>query len=116
MISTKRIYEPCNNEDGYRVLVDRLWPRGVSKNQADIDLWLKDAAPSTSLRKWFNHDPEKWLEFKERYFVELNENTQILQPVLEALKRGTVTLLYTTRTKQYNHAIALKEYLTSIRE
>jgi len=108
MIKVKRVYEPIEKEDGIRVLVDRLWPRGVKKDK--VDVWLKDIAPSDELREWYKHDPDKWEEFKKRYFEELDKNlkTTIL---LQLVKKGeNITLLYASRSP-YNNAIALKEYL-----
>jgi uncharacterized protein YeaO (DUF488 family) len=113
-IKLKRIYEPIGQNDGYRVLVDRLWPRGVSKNHAKIDLWLKETAPSTALRRWFNHDPKKWSEFRARYFAELDTNRQLLQPLLEAANMGNVTLVYASRDEEHNQAVALREYLETL--
>jgi uncharacterized protein YeaO (DUF488 family) len=113
-ISLKRIYEPIEERDGYRVLVDRLWPRGVSKRDAAIDLWLKETAPSTALRQWFNHESEKWNEFKVRYFTELDDNRQYLQQLLNVAKEGNVTLIYSSREKEHNQAVALREYLEKL--
>ncbi|HLV33550.1 MAG TPA: DUF488 domain-containing protein [Spirillospora sp.] len=113
-IAIKRIYEPVSDQDGLRVLVDRLWPRGIRKDTAAIDLWLKDIAPTTALRRWFNHDPEKWDEFKARYFAELDNNRENLQPLLEAVREGNVSLIYASRDEVYNQAVALKEYLENL--
>jgi uncharacterized protein YeaO (DUF488 family) len=113
-IEIKRIYDTPKAKDGFRVLVDRLWPRGMSKEKARIDLWLKDAAPSDGLRKWFNHEPQKWPEFKERYFRELDGRTEVLKPILEG-HGTTVTLLYSAADVEYNNAVALKEYMESLR-
>lgn len=113
-ISLRRIYEPVGERDGYRVLVDRLWPRGISKTNAAIDLWLKEAAPSTPLRHWFNHELEKWAEFKTRYFAELDKSQQVLQPLLDVAKVGNITLVYASRDEQHNQAVALKEYLENL--
>jgi uncharacterized protein YeaO (DUF488 family) len=113
-IRIKRIYEPAEAQDGYRVLVDRLWPRGVSKQDAAIDLWLKEAAPSTALRKWFNHVPERWDKFKGRYYAELDDNRQHLQPLLKATKDGNITLVYSSRDQEHNQAVALREYLEKL--
>ena len=110
MIRTKRIYDAPSRNDGYRVLVDRLWPRGINKENARIDIWLRDSAPSDELRKWFNHDPQKWDDFKERYFAELENKQGILDPVIEKLEEG-VTLLYGAKDQEHNNAVALKEYL-----
>ena len=111
---TKRVYDlPCK-DDGYRVLVDRLWPRGLGKSEAEIDAWLKDVAPSHELRRWFNHDPEKWSEFKSRYFQELAKKEKILQELRSKAAVGPVTLLYGAKDSEHNNAVALKEYLESM--
>jgi len=110
VIRTKRIYDAPSRNDGYRALADRLWPRGIKKEKAEIDLWLKDAAPSDALRKWFNHEPQKWGDFKKRYFDELEHKQYILGPIIKRLGGG-VTLLYSAKDRQYNNAVALKEYL-----
>lgn len=112
----KRIYEPISPEDGYRVLVDRLWPRGMKKGTALVDEWLKDVAPSSALRKWFNHEPEKWEAFVQRYSAELQATTAFKE--LKALigKHKTVTLLYSAKDRQYNQAAALQELLQLDRE
>ncbi len=113
MIKVKRVYEPPSEDDGLRVLVDRLWPRGLRREEAKVDLWLRDAAPSDELRRWFGHDPSKWDEFKARYFEELRGNRAV-DKLLEVLRSGkTVTLLYAARSP-YNNAVALKEYLKSL--
>ena len=110
----KRIYEPANSEDGFRVLVDRLWPRGVSKEKARLDLWLKDIAPSTGLRKWFNHDPAKWIEFQSKYRQELEANPGALEELRKATgEAAVVTLLYGARDSEHNEAVVLAEYLSS---
>ncbi|MCL4511716.1 MAG: DUF488 domain-containing protein [Bacteroidetes bacterium] len=108
---TKRVYEPASEEDSFRVFVERLWPRGISKEKAKIDLWLKDIAPSTELRKWFNHDPAKWNEFKKRYHDEIGSKKDLVEVILEKLSKGTVTLLYASREERYNAATALLDYL-----
>jgi uncharacterized protein YeaO (DUF488 family) len=110
-IEIKRIYEPANKEDGYRVLVDRLWPRGLRKVEANVDLWLKDIGPSGPLRKWFDHEPEKWEEFKKRYAQELDEKKDLVEQIESKAKTGKVTLLFASHEKRYNNAHALKEYL-----
>lgn len=110
MIKIKRIYSDPAKDDGFRMLVDRLWPRGVSKEKAKIDLWLKDIAPSDSLRKWFNHDPAKWDEFKRKYFRELDENKDRINQVFKKHK-GIITLLYAAKDDEHNNAEALKEYI-----
>ncbi|WP_048057737.1 DUF488 domain-containing protein [Metallosphaera cuprina] len=111
MIKLKRVYEPVDKDDGIRVLVDRLWPRGVSKSK--VDVWLKDVAPSEDLRRWFNHDPSKWEEFKRRYFDELDKNPKI-EILLQLIRKNTnVTLVYASKSP-YNNAVALKEYLEKL--
>ncbi|MGB9728850.1 MAG: DUF488 domain-containing protein [Thermoprotei archaeon] len=111
MIKIKRIYEEPSEDDGYRILVDRLWPRGLSKKKSKIDLWLRDIAPSNDLRKWFSHDPAKWNEFKKRYIKEL-ENNSSLQKLIEIIKqKNSITLLYATKDKERNNATVIKEYI-----
>ncbi len=110
-IQLKRVYEPPGPQDGFRVLVDRLWPRGVSRRSAHVDLWLKDVAPSTSLRKWFGHDPSKWVEFRDRYFLELDRNRETVEQIDEHVRRGVVTLVYAAKDTEFNDAVALKAYL-----
>ncbi len=110
-IKTKRAYEAPAASDGKRYLVDRLWPRGVKREELDLAGWLKDAAPSTELRKRFHHDPELWDEFREHYFRELAANPASWQPLLEAARQGTVTLVYGAKDSEHNDAAALKEYL-----
>ncbi|BBE16515.1 uroporphyrin-III c-methyltransferase [Aquipluma nitroreducens] len=111
MIKIKRAYlEP--EEDDMRILVDRLWPRGLTKEKANIDLWMKDVAPSTELRKWFSHDIEKWEEFKRRYLDELNENKESVAILKEQLNKGNVTLIFGARDELHNEAIVLKELLS----
>lgn len=112
-VQVKRVYEPASREDGVRVLVDRLWPRGLSKPRAAVDLWLKDLAPSRSLRRWFNHDPARWVEFKERYAEELDAKTLAVSALAGAAKRGRITLLYGARDVKHNNAVALHAYLSS---
>jgi uncharacterized protein YeaO (DUF488 family) len=107
----KRAYLPSSPADGQRILVDRLWPRGLSKHDLDGVLWIRDVAPSASLRKWFGHKPERWDEFRKRYFVELRSNLAV-KPLEEAMRAGTVTLLYGAKDELHNQAIALAEYLT----
>lgn len=112
MILLKRIYEPYAKEDGYRVLVDRLWPRGVSKEKAHLDLWLKEVAPSTELRKWFGHDPKKWTAFEEKYTKELDKNETCMEELKQLQKKHSpLTLLYGARDTDHNEAIVLKKYL-----
>jgi len=112
-IRTKSVYDPPDARDGFRVLVDRIWPRGMTKEQVRADLWLRDVAPSTALRKWFAHDPSKWEEFKRRYFAELDKNPECVHVLLEAAAKGTVTLLFSASDSEHNQAIALQEYLLS---
>jgi len=111
MIRTKRVYEPPQAEDGRRFLVERLWPRGMKKEALLMDAWLKEAAPSDNLRRWFGHDPERWPEFQRRYFAELDNQPEAWQPLVEAARRGNVTLLYSARDTARNNAVALKVYL-----
>ena len=109
MIKIKRVYEKPEGEDGMRILVDRLWPRGLTKEKASIDLWLKDIAPSTELRKWFNHDPEKWNEFKKSYQAELSENKKAVAMLKEKLTNGVVSLIFGAKDEEHNEALVLKE-------
>ncbi len=109
-IRLKRVYESPSSEDGFRILVDRLWPRGLSKGQARIDHWLREIAPSAELRRWFNHDPQRWEEFKQRYFAELNEKRELLQTI-RAQSSPVVTLLFAAKDTERNNAVALTEYL-----
>lgn len=111
MIRLKRVYEPPSPADGTRVLVERLWPRGASKENAAIDLWLKEVAPSTELRQWFAHDPAKWKEFKARYKVELRESPEAVRLLLQKSREGTITLVYAARDQEHNGALVLKDYL-----
>ncbi len=111
MLKIKRIYDPVAQEDGLRILVDRLWPRGIRKEEVKMDVWMKEIAPSVELRKWFNHEPEKWEEFSADYTFELRRNP-VLSQLLDYLQHyENVTLLYAARNQQYNHAIILKEVL-----
>jgi uncharacterized protein YeaO (DUF488 family) len=113
LIEVERLYNnPRDSQTGsYRILVDRLWPRGLRKNKVRVDLWMKDIAPSTSLRKWFDHDEKKWDEFKSRYFEELEKNSNSVNVILDKVKEGSVILLYGAKDEKFNNAIALKEYL-----
>jgi uncharacterized protein YeaO (DUF488 family) len=110
-VQVKRAYDPPEHDDGVRVLVDRLWPRGLSRAHASIDLWLKDLAPSTALRRWFNHDPSKWREFRRRYARELDAKDRAIAALRGAVRRGRVTLLFGAKDPQHNHAVALLAYL-----
>ena len=111
MIRIKRIYEPASPDDGRRYLVDRLWPRGMKKEAAHIDGWLKEVAPSNALRNWYGHDPEKWEEFCRQYFAELDSQPETWQPLLDAAQEGVISLLFSTREIEHNNATALKLYL-----
>ncbi|MFT9087770.1 DUF488 domain-containing protein [Acetobacter okinawensis] len=110
-IQVRRVYDPPEADDGARVLVDRLWPRGVSKERAHLDLWLKDIAPSTALREWFNHDPAKWSVFGERYQAELSANPVAVAQIMALIKQGPVTLLYGARDTEHNEAVVLAAWL-----
>lgn len=107
----KRVYEPPQADDGLRVLVDRLWPRGLSKQEAAIDLWLKEIAPSSGLRKWFGHDPARWREFRDRYRAELRDRNEEIGTLRERGGKGRVTLLYGARDEVHNQAVVLKEFI-----
>ena len=110
-IALKRIYEKPLKQDGVRVLVERLWPRGVSKHDARVDRWLKEVAPSAELRKWFAHDPSKWAEFKRRYFAELDQRTGVLEEIIGLTRKEKVTFVFASKEERFNNAVALKEYL-----
>lgn len=116
MIKIKRIYDKSDDEDGFRILIDRLWPRGLNKDGVKIDLWLKDIAPSNELRKWFSHDPDKWVEFKKRYFAELSNKKESTGLVLNKERKKTVTLLYGAKDEKFNNAVALNEYIKKNRQ
>jgi uncharacterized protein YeaO (DUF488 family) len=111
MIRLKRAYEKDSAEDGTRLLVERLWPRGLTKVRLRIDGWLKDAAPSTELRQWFSHDPSKWEEFQRRYFAELDLHPGAWEDIFKASQHGTVTLVYSSHDSEHNNAVALKRYV-----
>ena len=111
MICIKRVYEEPSEDDGLRILVDRLWPRGLSKTKAKIDRWEKDLAPTTELRRWFGHDPAKWEEFEERYRAELEGKGEALARLRREANDGTVTLLYAAKDEEHNNAVALKQYI-----
>lgn len=113
-IVLKRAYWPAEKSDGYRVLVERLWPRGLSKEQAHVDLWVKDAGASTELRTWFGHDPEKWEEFRRRYFDEIRGRPSVLADLRAVLRdHDPVTFLFASRDEEHNNAVALREFLES---
>lgn len=112
MIRIKRIYEPYTKEDRYRVLIDRLWPRGISKEKAKLDLWLKEIAPSAELRKWFGHEPSKWTEFEKKYKEELTDKKDLIEKLRELEKEHKqITLLYGAKDIQFNQAVILKQVL-----
>jgi uncharacterized protein YeaO (DUF488 family) len=111
MIQIKRAYEQPSKDDGDRFLVERLWPRGVKKENLLVEAWLKDVAPSSELRKWFQHDPTKWDEFRRRYFRELDKHADAWQKLLARARRGRVTLVYSAHDTEHNNAVALKEFL-----
>lgn len=111
MIQIKRIYDLPVVTDGVRLLVERLWPRGLKKEDAKFDSWLKEVAPSTELRKWFSHDPAKWFEFQQRYWAELDQHPEVWQPILAEAKKGKVTLLFSSHDSEHNNVVALKRYL-----
>ena len=113
MIAIKRAYDPPKRGDGARILVDRLWPRGVSKDTLDADMWLREVAPSDKLRKWFSHDAARWKEFERRYKVEVHENPEAWQPILVRARRGNVTLLYAAKDSEHNNAVVLMQFLQS---
>jgi uncharacterized protein YeaO (DUF488 family) len=111
MLRVKRIYNTVSDEDGFRILVDRIWPRGMSKKRAKLYLWLKDIAPSDGLRKWFGHEGKKWSEFKEKYNKELGGKESLITLIVEKMSLGNVTLLFGARDEEFNNAVALKEYI-----
>ncbi len=111
MIWVKRVYTPASMEDGQRFLVDRLWPRGLKREDLKIEAWIKDVAPSHALRHWYGHDPDKWCEFNERYFSELDDKPDTWQPLLEVARKGDITLLFSTKELERNNAVTLRAYL-----
>lgn len=112
MITIKRIYDQSETKDGFRILVDRLWPRGMTKEKAKIDLWLKEIAPSNELRKWFSHDPEKWDDFVKKYKKELKDKQELLKTIKQLEKNeGAITLLYAAKDEKHNEAVVLKEII-----
>jgi uncharacterized protein YeaO (DUF488 family) len=111
-IRLKRAYDPPEAADGTRILVDRLWPRGIKKSEAAIDRWIRDIAPSTELRRWFGHRPERWSEFQRRYRAELRRRPELLDEIRAAARAGPVTLVYAARDEAHNDAVVLKELLT----
>ena len=113
-ITIKRVYDPIDSDDGVRVLVDRLWPRGVSKQALKADHWLREVAPSDQLRQWFGHDPNRWEEFKLRYFAELQTKPETIELLLELAQEKGLVILYAARDVHHNQAIALQQYLLSL--
>jgi len=113
-ITVKRVYDPIDEDDGVRVLVDRVWPRGVTKKELGADQWLREVAPSDSLRQWFNHDPAKWEEFKLRYAAELEGKSSIIRCLLDLAKEKGLVLLFSARDLRFNQAVALQGYLLSL--
>lgn len=111
MVKVKRVYDPASPGDGRRILVDRLWPRGIRKEDAAIDEWLKDIAPSNELRKWYSHDPAKWGEFRKRYKAELKDKAGVIERLRQESKKRTVTFLYSSKETKLNNAVALKEFI-----
>jgi len=111
MLKIKRVYESATRSDGVRFLVERLWPRGIKKEELKMKAWSKDVAPSPNLRKWFAHDPDKWTEFKKQYRAELRSNPEAWKPILEAAEQGDITLLYSARDMEHNSALLLKAFL-----
>lgn len=114
ILKIKRIYDEPSKDDGIRIFVDRLWARGVTKKRAHLDYWFKDVAPSTDLRKWFNHEPEKFKEFSKCYKTELTHNGENVNKIVELLKKSNVTLIYAAKSPTINHAIVLKEYIETL--
>lgn len=112
MIRIKRAYEPPSRSDGRRLLVERLWPRGIKKADLALDEWLKDVAPSTELRQWFGHDVDRWKEFQRKYRAELRANRAAWQPILDAAEHGSVTLIYSAHDPEHNSALVLRDYLS----
>lgn len=111
MVQVKRAYESASKDDGARFLVERLWPRGIRKENLNVEGWLKEVAPSTDLRHWFQHDPAKWDEFRKRYFRELEKHPEVWQPLLAQVRSGRVTLVYSAHDTEHNNAVALQEFL-----
>ncbi len=116
MFKLKRVYETPSADDGVRVLVDRLWPRGLTKTRAAVDLWMKDIGPSTDLRKWFDHDPAKWSGFQDRYLKELAGRTDLVDELRQKARQGTVTLLYAARDEEHNEAVVLMSFFSKVRD
>ena len=113
-LQIKRIYDTPSKRDGFRILVDRIWPRGISKAKGQVDQWLKDISPSTELRKWFGHDSKRWKEFKQRYFNELDQKGDVMNKILQKSAKTRVTLLYGAKDTVHNNAQALKDYIETL--
>lgn len=114
-IHLKRIYEPGSRDDGFRIFVDRLWPRGLKKSEAGVDLWVREIAPTTELRKWFNHDPERWTEFVADYNFQLKKNEKVAGELVDLIKiHKKVSLLYAAKDEEHNNALVLKRYLDKL--
>jgi uncharacterized protein YeaO (DUF488 family) len=111
MLKIKRVYDPPSPNDGKRILIDRLWPRGLKKEDAKVDVWIKEVAPSTQLRMWYGHDPKKWVEFKRRFFSELHRRQDLVEGIVNASRKGTVTLLFGSKEERFNNAVAFKEFV-----
>jgi uncharacterized protein YeaO (DUF488 family) len=111
VIKLKRAYDEPDDRDGKRYLVDRLWPRGITKTSLRIDGWPKEVAPTPALRQWFNHDPQRWAEFQRRYFAELDARPEVWAPLIDGARKGSVTLIYSAHDTEHNNAVALAEYL-----
>jgi len=111
MLKVKRVYDELTEEDGIRILVDRIWPRNITKNAAGVDLWMREVAPSHELRRWFGHDDQKWEEFKQKYYHELENKSSQIKIIREKLKSGNVTLLFGAKNRNHNNAVALKEFI-----
>jgi uncharacterized protein YeaO (DUF488 family) len=111
MVKIKRVYDEPSKGDGKRILIDRLWPRGLKKEHAQIDAWIKEIAPSNELRKWFNHEPNKWREFKNRFFMELEGKGDLVEEIASLARKGSVTLLFGSKEERFNNAVALKGYI-----
>jgi len=111
VVKTKRVYDPASQSDGKRILIDRLWPRGIRKEAAKIDEWMREIAPSDDLRKWFAHDPAKWPEFKRRYLNELKKKSELVEKLRAEAKKGTVTLLFAAKDIEHDNAVVLKEVI-----
>jgi uncharacterized protein YeaO (DUF488 family) len=114
MIKLKRVYDAIDESDGYRILVDRLWPRGLSRSKVEFDEWLKDIAPSDRLRKWYAHDESKWSEFKRLYFLELSSKEDLIRTIVEKGSKSKLTLVYAAKDNEHNNAVALKEYIENL--